>query len=316
MLTFRADVDLQGTRQAGMRGQVSFQGAATARPGSLIEIDGVGEPFNGRVLVRAVHHDIGQGQWTTRAEFGAASGPSEPASLAPFAAEAPAVPIEGLQRALVKQVSGDPAGAGRILVSLPLVGNGAALWARLATPYASDSAGFVFNPEVGDDVIVDFLDGDLRTPVVLGSVYGPTRPPVISPDAGNRTKAIVTRSKLEVRFDEKDRVITIRTPAGQVITLNDTSGEIRIADAKQNSVTLGSGGIRIDSTSDLAITAAGRIEVKAGAGLALQSAGDVACHGLRVDLEADTALRAHGVATAELMSAGVVTVQGALVKIN
>ncbi len=216
----------------------------------------------------------------------------------------------------MKQVSGDPAGASRVLVTLPLVENGAALWARLATVYASESAGFVFNPEVGDEVIVDFLDGDARTPVVLGSVYGPARPPAVPADAGNSTKAIITRSKLEVRFDEKDRVITIRTPGRQVIALNDASGEIRIADAKQNSVTLGAGGIRIDSTSNLAITAAGHIEVKAGASLALQSGGDLSCQGLRVDLEADTAFRARGGATADLASAGVVTVQGALVKIN
>jgi len=58
-------------------------------------------------------------------------------------------------------------------------------------------------------------------------------------------KAIVTRSKFEVRFDDRDRVITIRTPSHQVISLNDTSGEIHLVGADQNSVTLGSSGIRM-----------------------------------------------------------------------
>jgi uncharacterized protein involved in type VI secretion and phage assembly len=209
----------------------------------------------------------------------------------------------------------DPAGEGRVLVTLPRVENGAALWARLASFYASESAGAVFYPEVGDEVVVGFLDDDLRLPIVLGSVHSTTRP-TASPDTGNRKKAIVTRSKLELCFDDMDRVVTIRTPRQLVISLNDTSGEIHIADANQNSVTLGSSGIRIDSTSSLAITATGHIEMKAGAGLSLQTTGAFSCQGLRVDLEADTELRAHGQAAADLTSAGVLTVQGALVKIN
>lgn len=316
ILAFKAEMEPRRSRLAGARGQVSFQGSALARPGSRIELVGVGGPFNGSVLMSAVHHDIAQGRWTTSVEFGHVPDSLEPASLVSSTAAGPAVPIRGLQRGLVQQVSDDPAGALRVLVALPLVGSGAALWARLASFYASDAAGAVFYPEVGDDVIVGFLDDDPRFPIVLGSVYGTTRPPAALPDAGNRMKAIVTRSKLEVRFDDRDRVITIRTPGQQVISLNDTSGEIHIADANQNSVTLGSRGIRIDSTSNLAITATGHIEMKAGAGLALQATGNLSCQGLRVDLEADTALRAHGRATADLASAGVVTVQGALVKIN
>ncbi len=72
ILTFEAALDQQMSRHSGIRGQVTFQGSALARPGSLIDIAGVGGPFDGRVLVRAVHHDIGQGQWKTRAEFGTA----------------------------------------------------------------------------------------------------------------------------------------------------------------------------------------------------------------------------------------------------
>ena len=94
-------------------------------------------------------------------------------------------------------------------------------------------------------------------------------------------------------FGGADRIVTIRTPRQLVVSLNDTTGEIHIADANQNSVTLGSGGIRIDSASNLVLTAAGNIDLEAGAGF-----------------------RAHGGAAADLTSTGVTTVQGALVKIN
>ena len=314
MIAFKAEIDTRPS-SATAHGQVTFQGSALSRPGSTIELSGVGGRFNGCMFISAVHHDIADGRWTTAVTFGHDPGLSAAAPLGFPSSAGAVVPVRGLQRGLVKQISDDPSGALRVLVAMPQVANGAALWARLASFYASDSAGAVFYPEVGDEVIVGFLDDDPQFPIVLGSLYGTTRLRAPSPEGGNHVKAIVTGSKLEMRFDDKDRVITIRTPGQQVIVLNDTSGEIHIADAKQNSVTLGSGGIRLDSQSDLVITATGHIEVKAGAGLSLQSAGNVVCEGLRVDVEAD-AFRAHGRATADLASSGIVTVQGSLVKIN
>ena len=208
MLAFKATIDPPRSG-ARARGQVTFPGSALARPGSMIELSGVGGSFDDGVFISAVHHDIADRRWTTAVEFGHVPNSS------------PAAPL-------------------------------------------NDDPGF---------------------PIVLGSLSG------------------------------TGRVITIRTPGQQVISLNDTSGEIHISDANQNSVTLGSSGISIDSRSNLVIAATGHIEVKAGAGLSVQTKGDVTCEGLRVDVEATT-FRAHGQQTADVASSGIVTVQGALVKIN
>jgi uncharacterized protein involved in type VI secretion and phage assembly len=202
-----------------------------------------------------------------------------------------------------------------VRVRLPRLGD-TPLWAPLSSFYASKAAGAVFYPDVGDEVVVGFVDGELSAPIVLGSVYDATRPPAVSPESGNGTRAIVTRSKLELRFDEEHRIVTIRTPAGHEVTLDDTSGEVRIADATLNKVTLGTGGIRIDSASDLTITAARHVVVSAGGDLRLKATQDVACEGNRVDVEAQTAFSARGNATADLIAAGVVTVRGVVVKIN
>jgi hypothetical protein len=121
----------------------------------------------------------------------------------------------------------------------------------------------------------------------------PASRPAVPIDAVNRMKSIVSESGLELSFDDADRIVTIRTPRQLVVSLNDTTGEIQITDANQNSVRLGSGGIRIDSMSNLVLAAAGDIEMKAGA-----------------------ELRAYGRAAADLTSTGIMTVQGALVKIN
>jgi uncharacterized protein involved in type VI secretion and phage assembly len=49
------------------------------------------------------------------------------------------------------------------------------MWAVLCV--TSGRRGAVFGPEVGDEVIVGFLDGDLRSPLCLGSLWDPQSPP-------------------------------------------------------------------------------------------------------------------------------------------
>src|SRR6185295_19423608 len=42
------------------------------------------------------------------------------------------------------------------------------IWARVAVPFAGDSRGAFMLPDVGDEVLVCFINGDSRAPVVVG----------------------------------------------------------------------------------------------------------------------------------------------------
>ena len=101
-----------------------------------------------------------------------------------------------------------------------------------------------------------------------------------------------------------------------MITLSDESGMIRITDSNKNSVTLGQSGITITSASTLRLEATGDIDIEAGGNLSMKAEANTLCEWLKVDVKAKSALSMQGSATAELKSAGIVTVQGALVKIN
>jgi phage protein D len=57
-------------------GHLRFQGSAKALPGALIEVKGLGKRYDGKVSVVAVEHQIADGGWFTRAEFGPAAGGS------------------------------------------------------------------------------------------------------------------------------------------------------------------------------------------------------------------------------------------------
>lgn len=102
----------------------------------------------------------------------------------PFAAK----PIEGvptstsdltgeacsrLHRAVV-QSKVDPQRRGRILVTVPAV-SAEPKWAALLV--SGDHGNVVFSPNVGDEVIVAFVEGDLSSPICLGSLWKGATPP-------------------------------------------------------------------------------------------------------------------------------------------
>ncbi len=85
-----------------------------------------------------------------------------------------------------------------------------ACWVRVAQPWAGNRWGVVFNPRIGNEVVVEFLDGDPDRPLVTGSVYNAENmPPYVLP--GNQTQSgIKTRSSKdatdqnfnEIRFED------------------------------------------------------------------------------------------------------------------
>ena len=84
-------------------------------------------------------------------------------------------------------------------------------WVRVSRAWASKMWGQVAHPRIGDEVIVEFLEGDPDQPIVTGCVYNAqTMPPYALPE--NKTQAgIVTRSSPdgtaanfnEIRIEDK-----------------------------------------------------------------------------------------------------------------
>jgi Rhs element Vgr protein len=314
-----SSAELLKSKLSKIRGFVTFQGSALAATGKTIELLGLGDRFNGTAFISGVHHQLANGRWTTTADFG----------LSPqwFAAEAPQLaapdasaqlpPVKGLQTGVVKQVAKDPAGEFRVLVSLPLLqDNSKGVWARLATFYASNKVGAVFYPEPGDEVIVGFMNEDPRYPVILGGVYSKKLAPPYPPDEKNTKKALVTKSKLEIVFDEQNKIIEIKTPGKHTIKLDDKSGAISIEDSNKNQVSLSKGGVTVASASNLKLTAKGNITIQADGNLTLGAKANASMEGLQVAHKAKAKFSAQGNAAAEVTASGMLTIRGAMVKIN
>ncbi len=118
----------------------------------------------------------------------------------------------------------DPDRLGRVRVRLHFQDADAALpWVRMVAPYAGNGRGIQFFPEVGDEVVIAFEQGDPARPYVIGAVWnGKDEPPDLE------YKQIVTRAGNTVRISDDARrgeSIQIFTPRGDcMVQLENASG--------------------------------------------------------------------------------------------
>lgn len=317
MLKVWANAKLLKSRLSKIRGTVSFPGNATPALGKLIQLNGFGARMNGDAYISKVFHRLEAGAWTTQVGFGL---PHKWFAETKQILSPPAMGvlpgIQGLQIGTVKQIDQDPDGEYRILVNVPVIAAaGDGVWARLTHEYASSDIGTFFLPEVGDEVVLGFLSDDPRYPIILGSLFGKKIKPPYTPEAKNNTKAIVTKSKLKLIFDEEKKVITLETPAGNKLVISDDAKSITLTDQNSNKIELSASGIVLDSPKDIKITAKGAFSVDA-MGITLNSKADATIEGNNVNAKAKMAFAAQGTSQASLKASGQVEVKGAIVMIN
>lgn len=176
----------------------------------------------------------------------------------------------GVYPAVVTDVQ-DPDGQGRVQVRLPWVaedeGDRARVWARLATMMAGSGRGTWFIPEPGDEVLIAFMGGDPRHPVVTGALWNGVDSPPESMSPNNDVRAIVSRAGHRVTLDDTEGAskLELQTSGGHVLTLDDAAGGV---------LTLrhsGGASVVIDAAGAVSITATTRMSLDAPAGLDVRS---------------------------------------------
>ncbi len=148
-------------------------------------------------------------------------------------------------------------------------------WIRISTPMAGVEQGFYFIPEVEQEVLVTFIDGDINSPIILGALWNQNdAPPQNNEEGKNDIRKIRSRSGHEIVFDDGENPkLEIKTPSGQIILLDDTSGseKIKIEDAAGTSIEFDASAqaIKISSGMDVSIEAT-NITLKASGELVLE----------------------------------------------
>jgi uncharacterized protein involved in type VI secretion and phage assembly len=163
----------------------------------------------------------------------------------------------------------DPLGLSRVQVQLlgSDADNDAPIWARVAVPFAGDNYGAFLIPDVDQEVLVLFVAGDPRSPVVVGALWnGATGIPETiggaSVDRWTLTGKNGTRIAIVEAASGQEKV-EIETPAGVKATLTDEAGGRITLEAAGHTITMDTQGVSIQAASKVSVSA-GQVEVSAG----------------------------------------------------
>lgn len=212
----------------------------------------------------------------------------------------------------------DPENLGRVKVKLPLREcENETEWARVATLMAGKEMGCYFLPEVGDEVLVAFHDGEVRRPFVIGALWNSEeKPPRTNDDGKNNIREIKSRCGHEIILNDENgkESIEIHTKAGQIIKMEDpANGKITVKDQSGN--------------NSLAIEGANNtVTIKGNMKINLESQSckiniDAAQNSITIETPLQLKLKSQMIdieagANMTIKSGGMMTIQGSLVKIN
>lgn len=168
----------------------------------------------------------------------------------------------------------DPDSKSRIQVQVmgADTGNLAPIWARVAVPFAGNNRGAFLIPDVGDEVLLVFIGGDPRFPVVAGALWngGTSVPETIGGDRIDRwtlTGKNGTRIAI-IEASPGQEKVEIETPLGNKATLTDAAGgSLKLETTTGTSITLDSKGVavttgaKVDINASTATLTAGQVTV-------------------------------------------------------
>lgn len=228
---------------------------------------------------------------------------------------------------------------GRVCVQIPVRDNEAneLKWARVAMPSSGTSWGHYFLPEVGDQVLLAFEQGNIEKPYVVGCVpKDSNRFLKQAAEEKNRNKKIITRNGNTIHFEDapegegKQDKISIYTPdkAHQII-LDNEKNQILVGDKEgKNRVLIETekGAVSVKTENKLTVNVGDNIQlimngetgtvsikcsklkVDASDGVDVKTAGKLSASGGNVSVEASSMLKA--------ASSGMASLSGSPVKIG
>jgi uncharacterized protein involved in type VI secretion and phage assembly len=292
------------------------------KPATTVDVQNAGAA-SGKYLVTRVQHVYNSGGFQTHFT----AGPIRPEGLVDLLsgpAQTSGGTISGLMVGVVTNIDDSEGKLGRVKVKFPTIGSDIeSEWARVVTLGGGPKRGVVFQPEVNDEVLVGFEQGDTRRPVVLGGLFSdknglPTADNVESGAVAYRRINSRTGHLIELA-DGKEadkKHILLKTSNGHLIRLGEDKVEVTTA-SKPIKITNGDATFELTDAGDVTIqgknvtikATQGAVKIEAGAG-------DVGVKGVNVKAESTANLNLKAGAMGSVEATGPLTVKGATVAIN
>ncbi|MFT4216070.1 MAG: VgrG-related protein [Micropruina sp.] len=304
-----------------------FEGTARGRPelraGAAVSVDGLGAPFDGKYTITTSRHRFDpQTGYTT--SF-AVTGRRDRTLLGLTAGGTRRAPA-GISIGQVSDAN-DPQHAGRVRLTFPWLSDDyVSDWARTVQAGAGKDRGGEFLPEVGDEVLVAFEQGDVNRPVVLGGLFNGVdtmpRGPVDLIDGGTgqvNRRSLVSRKghRLDLLDASGNEGIRAATTDDKLTLVMDHGGTTITVHADGKVKIEGTQGITIDSASADLDLKGNKITLAATSGVSVDGGGGA------VDVKAGSTLSLTGVSaklegsgTTEVKGGSLCNIQAGLIKLN
>ena len=241
-------VNYMGRKQAAETAETHYITAEsqvpTLRVGSVISlyssflerVGNLSEESLGNFIIIEITHEVSQGSYYKN-RFKAI-----PATIKAMPSPKVRMPLAETQMATVLS-NADPDGKGRVRVRMNWQTDGMQTgWVRVMTPDGGSSSdvksnrGFVFIPEVGDQVLLGFRHGDPARPYVLGSLFNGTTGG--GGGQGNNCKSLTTRSGSSLKLDDSAGSVTLHDKGGVKMNF-DGAGNQTLATKASATTTVG-----------------------------------------------------------------------------
>ena len=259
-------VNYMGRKQAAETAETHYITAEsqvpTLRVGSVVSlyssflerVGNLSEESLGDFIIIEITHEVSQGSYYKN-RFKAI-----PATLKALPSPKVRMPLAETQMATVLS-NADPEGKGRVRVRMNWQTDGMQTsWVRVMTPDGGSSSdvksnrGFVFIPEVGDQVLLGFRHGDPARPYVLGSLFNGTTGG--GGGQGNNCKSLTTRSGSSLKLDDSAGSVTLHDKGG--VSMNfDGGGNQTLATKASATTTVGKDAsvLRMDKDGNIVLRA-------------------------------------------------------------
>lgn len=234
-------------------------------------------------------------------------------------------PIMGVVTAIVTDID-DPDKLGR--VKIKLIDRDCSEYetdfVRIMSPMTGDKWGMCYFPEVGDEVLAAFANGDITRPYILGSLWNEDkRPPVAIEDKKNITRIIKTKNGSQFLFHDEDDndFIELSTPEKFTIKMEDKKKLITICDKEnKNFIKIDSenGIVTIEGEKKINITAGNSKMILDGSShtVTIESEQSLKLKSQQIVIEAKGTLDLKASGSLNVKSDGSTSIKGAIVKIN
>ena len=283
-------VNYMGRKQAAETAETHYITAEsqvpTLRVGSVISlyssflerVGNLSEESLGNFIIIEITHEVSQGSYYKN-RFKAI-----PATIKAMPSPKVRMPLAETQMATVLS-NADPQGKGRVRVRMNWQTDGMQTgWVRVMTPDGGSSSdvksnrGFVFIPEVGDQVLLGFRHGDPARPYVMGSLFNGTTGG--GGGQGNNCKSLTTRSGSSLKLDDSAGSVTLHDKGG--VSMNFDGAGCSSFDSKKNSTLNAGQSHTINAGSNSSVNAGANYSANVGKGascLNMDANGDIVLEG-------------------------------------